>query len=283
MKLFYFGHHKAGSTWINKIFREVTNKLFIKNVLCHSPKQFDYNIKTFLEDYEDLAFIYLNADKRYIEDLDDYLGFHVIRDPRDIAVSAYFSHLNTHTVKCWPELIEHREKLKKLNLEEGLLCDIEFTSELMTDGDKLKPFDSIFNWDYKNEKILEVKFEELILDPEKVFFRIFSFLNLLEISNVGMFNEINYFIKILSTKYLNFSPKNCNIKLNPYLLSKIIKKNDFEKISGRKRGEEDRMNHYRKGVSGDWKNYFTDVHKNYFKIHYGESLIKIGYETGLNW
>jgi len=91
MKLFYFGHHKAGSKWIHRVFKHVTSQLFIKEFSCRSPRQFNYNIETFVNDIGDLAFIYLNADGKYIENLNDYLGFHVIRDPRDIAVSAYFS------------------------------------------------------------------------------------------------------------------------------------------------------------------------------------------------
>lgn len=35
-----------------------------------------------------------------------------------------------------------------------------------------------------------------------------------------------------------------------------------ERLSGRAKGVEDRNVHYRKGVAGDWRNYFTDeVHQ----------------------
>ena len=39
----------------------------------------------------------------------------------------------------------------------------------------------------------------------------------------------------------------------------------------------------RKGISGDWKNHFNEKHKAIFKHNAGELLIKLGYETNLDW
>jgi hypothetical protein len=39
----------------------------------------------------------------------------------------------------------------------------------------------------------------------------------------------------------------------------------------------------RKGAVGDWKNYFTDESKNWFKEEAGQQLIQYGYEDSLNW
>ncbi|MGA2231792.1 MAG: sulfotransferase domain-containing protein [Tepidisphaeraceae bacterium] len=58
----------------------------------------------------------------------------------------------------------------------------------------------------------------------------------------------------------------------------------FEKQSGgRRRGEEDPSAHQRKGVSGDWRNYFTDRLKRAFKIRYGGLLVETRFERNLNW
>lgn len=40
---------------------------------------------------------------------------------------------------------------------------------------------------------------------------------------------------------------------------------------------------FRKGQIGDWKNHFTDAHKQAFKEVAGDALIKLGYETGYDW
>ncbi|HKI46863.1 MAG TPA: sulfotransferase domain-containing protein [Balneolales bacterium] len=39
----------------------------------------------------------------------------------------------------------------------------------------------------------------------------------------------------------------------------------------------------RKGIAGDWKNYFNEKHKAIFKQNAGELLIKLGYENDLEW
>jgi len=39
----------------------------------------------------------------------------------------------------------------------------------------------------------------------------------------------------------------------------------------------------RKGIIGDWRNHFNSEHKTRFKKLIGEHLIRLGYETDLNW
>lgn len=53
----------------------------------------------------------------------------------------------------------------------------------------------------------------------------------------------------------------------------------FAKMSGsdRKPGDVDEMNHYRKGVPGDWRNYFTDRHVKAFRQRYGDLVERLGY------
>jgi hypothetical protein len=58
----------------------------------------------------------------------------------------------------------------------------------------------------------------------------------------------------------------------------------FEKLSkGRERGQEDTSSLYRKGVAGDWNNYFTERDKEIYKEEAGKLLIRLGYERDLNW
>ncbi|WP_280169444.1 sulfotransferase domain-containing protein [Priestia megaterium] len=66
-------------------------------------------------------------------------------------------------------------------------------------------------------------------------------------------------------------------------LKKIIIDNKFKNVSGRDRGIEDITTHYRKGIQGDWQNYFTPEIKLLFKDKYGIHLVKTGYEYDSNW
>ncbi len=63
----------------------------------------------------------------------------------------------------------------------------------------------------------------------------------------------------------------------------MVKYNTFEVVTGRKQGEEDITAHQRKGIVGDWKNYFSDRVKDEFKKRFGDVLIQTGYEQDLNW
>lgn len=52
---------------------------------------------------------------------------------------------------------------------------------------------------------------------------------------------------------------------------------DFKKITGRAAGQENVNHHFRKGVSGDWENYFTDAVKEAFFAKHGWLGEKLGY------
>ena len=102
--------------------------------------------------------------------LSPHRGFHVIRDPRDIIVSAYFSHRNSHPTDGLPHLAAHRAALQEASKEEGLLLEMEFSAhELRELGD----------WDYSNESILELKMEEMTVRPYETFLSIFDHFELL--------------------------------------------------------------------------------------------------------
>ena len=67
-------------------------------------------------------------------------------------------------------------------------------------------------------------------------------------------------------------------------ITDAIENNSFRRLSeGRKRGDEERSSFYRKGIAGDWKNYFTDEHKDLFKKLHGDFLIELKYENNYNW
>lgn len=67
-------------------------------------------------------------------------------------------------------------------------------------------------------------------------------------------------------------------------LKYIIEKYSFENLSGgRRKGEENRSSFFRKGISGDWKNYFNNEIRECFKEEIGQLLIDVGYEEDTNW
>jgi len=58
----------------------------------------------------------------------------------------------------------------------------------------------------------------------------------------------------------------------------------FENFSGgRQRGEEDNSSFFRKGIAGDWRNFFTEKDKQIYKEAAGDLLVKLGYEKDNDW
>src|SRR5688572_4324518 len=65
---------------------------------------------------------------------------------------------------------------------------------------------------------------------------------------------------------------------------KLMRENSFARLSGgRQPGEEDISAHYRKGVQGDWKQYFTPRAVEHFKALYNDLLVLSGYEKSRDW
>lgn len=68
------------------------------------------------------------------------------------------------------------------------------------------------------------------------------------------------------------------------VLQKAVRKCRFESMTGgRVRGHEARGAHERKGIAGDWRNYFTDRVTIAFKERFGDILVATGYEKDLYW
>jgi hypothetical protein len=69
------------------------------------------------------------------------------------------------------------------------------------------------------------------------------------------------------------------LKCNARTVRECVSATSFDQLSGgRKRGEEDINSFFRKGVAGDWKNWFTDLQHVLFEKAAGPLLARLGYE-----
>ena len=75
----------------------------------------------------------------------------------------------------------------------------------------------------------------------------------------------------------------CQLGISPEAWNRLVAESSFEKVTGRMRGEEDVTQHHRKGISGDWKNYFSPQIKALFKERFGQVLVETGYEQNTDW
>ena len=66
-------------------------------------------------------------------------------------------------------------------------------------------------------------------------------------------------------------------------INEIVEQFSFKRQTGRNHGEEDKHSFLRKGISGDWKNYFSPEAAEIFDHYAGDMLMELGYESGREW
>lgn len=71
--------------------------------------------------------------------------------------------------------------------------------------------------------------------------------------------------------------------VDEYRLQMAVEKNSMAKQTGRTPGQEDRSSFVRKGISGDWMNYFNEESSAVFSKYASKTLVKLGYEQSEQW
>jgi hypothetical protein len=270
----YFGHHKCASTWLGDIVSDVCAVAGLRAASVHNPRGFSGDLAGFVENRGLDFLLYVNANLRYVSQLHEYRGFHVIRDPRDIVVSSYFSHLHSHPTDDWPELVEHRRQLTEANQEQGILIVMDFLADVL---------DDIATWDYNDPRIIELKMEDVVRAPDSALGDVFAGLGLADRAMGRTRASLVSALAAAKRRRRRAVPVRLT-RLPVAVVEEAVRRHAFEKkAGGRRPGTEDVRSHYRKGVLGDWVNHFTPRHRRAFKERYGELLVRLGYETDLDW
>lgn len=229
--------HKTGSQWIRKIFsdpliykytgmrtfnyqsrygevRKLKNRIFVE------PFPYNRIITPLYVNYYNFSKI----PKPFL-----YKSIFIMRDPRDIVVSWYFSTAYSHPIKNKKDkLYNLRNELIKLSITDGLIFSIQYLNSVGL-------FDALRSW----------KENENELDELKIF----------KYENLSGANGLEYFKNFF--RFLDINLLNKEIKL-------LINKYSFKNLSGRDKGQENINSKYRKGIPGDWRNYFNNKIENVF-------------------
>jgi hypothetical protein len=274
----FFGHHKCASSWAGEICADVSRELGLRHAIVYEADPAGERIADYVA-RERIEFLnYANADIEQVKHLGSLRGFHVVRDPRDVVVSAYFSHLHSHPTDEWPALIEHRQALEQLSEEDGLILEMKFRERQMQE---------MSTWDYSRSDILELRMEDLVSRPYSAMLAAISFLELVDPGDLVPIRRVQWLLW-KAVRRLEWKA-GLQLPIRPRSMPAervlgIVWEHDFAKKSkGRAPGQEDPKSHYRKGVSGDWRNHFTTRHVQFFKELYNDVLLKLGYETSRDW
>jgi hypothetical protein len=165
-------------------------------------------------------------------------AFYILRDPRDIVVSWYFSAKYSHAaIDPIPTM---RRALVQLDEREGMKYII----------DQLEGFGSFEaqrSWlaATGRDEIRLFRYERLAADNDAFLAELLDFLE---------------------------------IEMPSAQRAALGRRHSFARLSGgRRQGEEHVASHYRKGVAGDWRNYFDREIERHFEQRTGDLLAVLGY------
>lgn len=221
---------KTASQWFKAVFYDLTFYKYTRlNVLPFSqlgnPNEFTFNEPFAKNAIVTHLFIgyssYLSIPKP-----EKYKTFFVLRDPRDIVVSWYFSTKNSHAPIG--KLSERRKELQNLSLSEGL----KYTIDILEKG----TFESQRAWMQASKEQQDIKifrYEDLAHSHQSFLIQLFDYLDI-----------------VIPNKEF----------------TALCERHKYESYSkGRNQGSENINAHYRKGIAGDWENYFDHSTTVYFK------------------
>ncbi len=177
----------------------------------------------------------------------------VVRDGRDIMVSAYYYMLFKNDINKQFGVDRHRRHLPFENYDDIRANLPKFIDYMFTTYAKKRFHFSWADfidswWDYG---FPTVRYEDLLVKPADELIRV--------------------------TEALTGTP------CSPERAQEIVDKYNFKKMSGRKPGQENKRSFVRKGIAGDWKNQFSKEACEVFDKHAGKQLIRVGYEESHAW
>jgi hypothetical protein len=232
-RLYIATHHKTGTMWLQRIFRSFAYYHGLRTIAARDLRP-------------ELPFdILLDGHSgRPLDELGiDYRGVHMIRDPRDLIVSA----CRYHQKSVEKRVLAPRPEFGGLSYQEKINSYADFGDKLLFEMEHsaYKNITAMRNWNYSDPLFLELRYEELLQDTQLLLFgRMFAHL---EIPGAAI-------------------PSALAIAWNGSLFSGTV---DHRHITS--------------GKSGDWRDKFEPHHVARFRELFGDVCEVLGYETTADW
>ncbi|MFC6016032.1 sulfotransferase domain-containing protein [Plantactinospora solaniradicis] len=166
-----------------------------------------------------------------------YRAIFILRDPRDIVVSGYFSYRNTHT--AMGDIMEVRSALREKTFKDGLLHVIQYLQDKGT-------FRALRSW---------------ATAPPTDAVRLFRYEDL---TGERQAEEVDQMMR------------HCGISIPPSELAALLSRYSFSRMRGGGEAVAS-VSHYRKGAAGDWRNHFDDDIYEVFAETTGNLVELLGY------
>ena len=238
--LVHCSHHKVGTVWLSRVLTAVAESYGLR---FHETQENGIDHRADI-----LHYLHTRDFDRTRLARRPFRGSHLVRDPRDVAVSAYHYHLWTNEPwarephPAWNGQ-SYQEYLSGLDKDEGLLVEIEFSAGTVVRD--------MAEWDYQQPEFCELRYEKLLADEPGQFARLF--------------------------RHYGFTDDAVDRCVS------IAEQFTFRRTAGRTLGDTKERTHLRSGQPGEWREHFGSIHRERFEAVAGEALRKLGYETTSNW
>lgn len=234
-------HHKTGTVWMHLLFRDLAEK---------DPRYKFLNLHLgrpeIVESAEEPTPIFFEPRGKYslaTSIVEDFVGLHVIRDPRDVIISG--AHYHQKSSEAWLHVPDdefggrtYQEMINSLPQGDKLRFEMERKG-----GATVR---DMVEWNYDDERFLNVKYEDLVTDIDlSLFRRVFHFLQ---------FDRLTTRLALRRTKLISIQ------------------------FSDRARNR-----HVRSGKPRQWETEFTRQDGERFVGRFESALLKLGYETDNSW
>ncbi len=242
--------HKTGSQWIRKVFADpLVYRATGLRTYAYGPRLADEERN---RSYGEISFDRAFPPGRVVSPLylphqgfvaldkpEPWRAFFVMRDPRDVVVSWYFSSIGSHPTNSSRGMQQAREHLAALDEERGLIDSIRRLA-----GYGL--LDALGSWiGVEDPLVMVVRYEDLIGDDRD-----------------------HWWERLLD---------HCDVLLSEPDRKALLARYSFEALSGRSPGQENASSKLRKGVAGDWRNHFTPAVDEAFREETTDLVTRLGY------
>jgi len=164
-KLIHCCYHKVGTTWFSRVLRDVAATHGMRFAIGH-----EYPAIHRLEHDRDIDVFVDPGCHVELDAIGPFVGSHMLRDPRDVVVSAYFYH--RWTQETWANIpmaqyrnMTYREYLNAVDQDEGIATEIERAEFWVR---------QMLRWNYSDPRILEIRYEDIRVNERETFRALFT-------------------------------------------------------------------------------------------------------------
>lgn len=271
-KVAFCSHHKCATKWFLRYFRFGCKRLGWKvGNVDNQSRRFEGDARSFCKSNKIDFLFYSNAVYRDVAELEIPV-VHLVRDPRDILVSGYFSHRDSHETDNWPELVDYRKRLRACNETEGLSLELDFSEQF------LRPMEG---WPLDRGSVATFFYEDFSSHPFDTTLAMLQHLNLVadrgdcaSPSLSSLNGALSYALE--RTRIAAASPiRRKRISAQEWLGEAYDIR--FTRLKAKAVATGGPQGHYRKGGHGQWKSNLHGGILEAFEARYGHLVEHYGY------